>query len=129
MKIPQAVLPAEFLHTTIRRRYWLGLQNFFNLFIPIVDSWTFYDNINLPMELANDAGIIDEEVFNNIKELCLNKKKKDLRAKINQGLKQSFENLLRRKAALGQDMVFADENGQPRVVSAREALAEFESKR
>ena len=55
--------------------------------------------------------------------------KRDLRAKINQGLKQSFENLLRRKAALGQDMVFADENGQPRVVSAREALAEYESKR
>ena len=60
---------------TIRRRYWLGLQNFFNLFIPIVDGWSFYDNINLPLELANDAGIIDEEVFKNIKELCLNKKK------------------------------------------------------
>ena len=35
----------------------------------------------------------------------------DLRARINQGLKQSYENLLRRKAALGQDMVFADEKG------------------
>ncbi|MDE6339616.1 MAG: hypothetical protein K2K97_07515 [Muribaculaceae bacterium] len=42
------------------------------------------------------------------------------------GLKQSFENLLRRKAALGQDMVFADENGLPRTVPAREALAEYE---
>lgn len=50
----------------------------------------------------------------------------DLREKIYKGLKQSFENLLRRKAALGQDMVFADENGQPRIVPAREALAEYE---
>ncbi|MBS7347562.1 MAG: hypothetical protein SO542_06555 [Muribaculaceae bacterium] len=50
----------------------------------------------------------------------------DLREKICKGLKQSFENLLRRKAALGQDMVFADENGQPRIVPAREALAEYE---
>ncbi len=50
----------------------------------------------------------------------------DLREKICKGLKQSFENLLRRKAALGQDMVFADENGQPRIVPAREALAEYD---
>ena len=51
----------------------------------------------------------------------------ELREKINQGLKQSYENLLRRKAALGQDMVFADENGLPRIVPAVEALAEYES--
>ena len=30
------------------------------------------------------------------------------------------------KAALGQDMVFADENGMPRVVPAKEALKEYE---
>ncbi|MDE7448946.1 MAG: hypothetical protein K2M72_01890 [Paramuribaculum sp.] len=48
---------------------------------------------------------------------------------LNNGLKQSYENLLRRKAALNQYMVFADKNGQPRVVSAREALAEYENKR
>ena len=48
--------------------------------------------------------------------------------KINKGLKQSFENLLRRKAALGQDMVFADADGMPRIVPAREALIEYESK-
>ena len=54
------------------------------------------------------------------------KEKLDLKEKITKGLKQSYENLLRRKAALGQDMVFADENGQPRIVCAREALAEYE---
>lgn len=47
--------------------------------------------------------------------------------KINKGLSESFENLLRRKAALGQDMVFADENGQPRIVPAREALEEYKN--
>lgn len=52
--------------------------------------------------------------------------KQDLREKISNGLKESYEALLRRKAALGQDMVFADENGRPRVVPAREALAEYE---
>ena len=47
--------------------------------------------------------------------------------KIDKGLKKSYEDLLRRKAALGQDMVFADENGMPRVVSAKEALEEYET--
>lgn len=50
----------------------------------------------------------------------------ELENKICEGLKQSYEDLLRRKAALGQDMVFADENGMPRVVSAKEALEEYE---
>ncbi len=49
----------------------------------------------------------------------------DLREKICFGLKRSFEDLLRRKAALGQEMVFADENGMPRIVPASEALAQF----
>lgn len=41
------------------------------------------------------------------------------------GLKISYEKLLRKKAALGQDMVFADKNGMPRVVPAKVALAEY----
>ena len=56
------------------------------------------------------------------------REKLDLIATLNKGLKHSYENLLRRKAALGQDMVFSDENGQPRVVSARQVLAAYESK-
>ncbi len=45
--------------------------------------------------------------------------------KVRLGLKLSYEKLLRKKAALGQDMVFADENGMPRVVPAKVALAEY----
>ena len=53
----------------------------------------------------------------------------DLKEKICKGLTQSYENLLRRKAALGQDMVFANKNGQPHIVPARVALAEYEKNR
>ncbi len=59
---------------TVHRRYWLGLQNFFNIFVPIVDSWSIYENINDPLEIANDDKIIDIDTFNKIKEACLNKK-------------------------------------------------------
>lgn len=53
----------------------------------------------------------------------------ELHKKIYEGLKKSFEDLLRRKAALGQDMVFADENGKPRIVPARQALADYEARK
>lgn len=52
-----------------------------------------------------------------------------IRNKINEGLKKSYEALLRRKAALGQDMVIADANGQPLVVPAAELLAKREAEK
>lgn len=59
---------------TIYRRYWLGLQNLFNIFIPIVDSWSFYNNTDSPIELANESRVLDDAAFNEIKELCQNRK-------------------------------------------------------
>ncbi len=53
----------------------------------------------------------------------------DIRNKINEGLKKSYEALLIRKAALGQDMVIADANGQPLIVPAAELLAKREEEK
>lgn len=53
----------------------------------------------------------------------------NIRIKINKGLKKSYEALLRRKAALGQDMVIADANGQPVVVPAVDLLAKREGEK
>lgn len=52
--------------------------------------------------------------------------KKELRDKINMGLKRGYKNLLRCKAALGQDMVIVDGEGRPVVVPAAELLAKEE---
>lgn len=49
--------------------------------------------------------------------------------RIDNGLKHSYESLLRRKAALGQDMVIADANGQPIVVPAKELMERRENKK
>lgn len=59
---------------TIVRRYWLGLQNFFNLFTPIVDSWMFFDNVDNTVLLANEETILNT-LFQEIKETCQNRKK------------------------------------------------------
>ncbi len=60
---------------TIVCRYWLGLQNFFTIFSPIVDSWMFFDNVDDIRLLATEEAILNKELFTKIKESCLNKKK------------------------------------------------------
>lgn len=63
-------IPKEVIH----RRYWLGLQNLFDIFAPIVDYWSLYDNSlqQVPIVLANE--VIDKDKLTKIKELCQNKK-------------------------------------------------------
>ncbi len=53
---------------TIHQRYYLGLKNLFDIFIPIVDFWSIYDN-NLQTKLIADSEkIVDEVIFNKIKD-------------------------------------------------------------
>lgn len=59
---------------TIHRRYWLGLKNLFNIFVHIVDSWSIYKNVNMPVELANETEILNLEIYNKIREACLRMK-------------------------------------------------------
>ena len=60
---------------TIIRRYWLGLQNFFKIFTPLVDSWMFFDNVNDTIIIANEEVVFNKSLFNKIQESCQNKKK------------------------------------------------------
>lgn len=63
-------IPKEVIH----RRYWLGLDNLFNIFVPIVDEWWLYDNSRL-MEPIVEAGCITNlNKLNEIKELCQKRK-------------------------------------------------------
>ncbi len=49
----------------------------------------------------------------------------DLRAKLSQGLKASFESMLRKKALLDETVIITDGAGNPIEVSAKEVLAEY----
>lgn len=54
----------------IERRYTNGIKNLFDLFIPIVDSFSIYDNSNgleLIMEYKNDELILNELKFEILK--------------------------------------------------------------
>ena len=59
---------------TIYRRYRLGLDNLFNIFIPIVDYWFLYDNNFETKLIANSDKTVDFIKFAKIKESCQLKK-------------------------------------------------------
>lgn len=59
---------------TIINRYYLGLQNLFDIFMPIVDYWALYDNNLETSMVADSEGIINPVLYNKIKEeLCQRK--------------------------------------------------------
>ena len=61
---------------TIFRRYWLGLDNLFHIFMPIVDYWAIYDNNFQPNLIADTDGIYVKLLFNQIKDQSCQRKKK-----------------------------------------------------
>lgn len=59
----------------IVRRYWLGLQNLFNIFAPIVDNWSLYDNSSDVSAIVENSVVVDSKKLKIIEELCRRRKK------------------------------------------------------
>lgn len=50
----------------IERRYYRGIKNLFDLYIPICDNWFVIDNMDLsPEVIAEGSGTLGKEIFNN----------------------------------------------------------------
>jgi len=64
-------IPKDVIH----RRYWLGLQNLFEIFAPIVDYWSLYDNSENISPIVERNIVIKSEKLTKIKKLCQNRKK------------------------------------------------------
>lgn len=62
-------IPKDVIH----RRYWAGLNNLFEIFVPIVDLWSLYDNNEEIIPIVKNTIVIDDEKLNKIKKLCQNK--------------------------------------------------------
>jgi predicted ABC-type ATPase len=62
-------IPTDVIH----RRYWLGLNNLFNIYMPIVDAWLLYDNNDNLKLIADVDKIVDSDKFENIRQSCQNK--------------------------------------------------------
>jgi len=61
---------------TIRRRYRLGLRNFFQLYLPLADSWRMYDNqghrplLIASREPARAIEVTDKRTWDRIRNEC-----------------------------------------------------------
>lgn len=62
-------IPKDVIH----RRYWLGIQNLFNIFVPIVDLWSLYDNSDNAIPIVKNGIVIDKIKLKNIEKSCQNK--------------------------------------------------------
>lgn len=51
---------------TVRQRYYRGLHNLFEIFMPIVDEWTLYDNSRYPVAIASSEKIYLPKTFRRI---------------------------------------------------------------
>lgn len=56
-------IPKDIIH----RRYWAGLQNLFEIFVPIVDLWSVYDNNASTQAVVKNGIIVNKEKLNKIK--------------------------------------------------------------
>lgn len=64
-------IPKDVIH----RRYWLGLQNLFDIFAPIVDYWSLYDNSEYASPVVDRNNVINDKILSKIKKSCQNRKK------------------------------------------------------
>lgn len=64
-------IPRDVIH----RRYWLGLSNLFDIFAPIVDVWSLYDNSDSMRPIVERNKIVDSTKLSKIKLSCQNRKK------------------------------------------------------
>lgn len=62
-------IPKEVIH----RRYWRGLQNLFEIFIPIVDEWSIYNNFCEIKPIVENGVICDQGQYNQIEKSCRKK--------------------------------------------------------
>lgn len=58
----------------IYRRYWAGLSNLFDIFVPIVDDWSLYDNSLNQIPIVENNKCLNLELLSKIKESCRNRK-------------------------------------------------------
>ncbi|MBR1687322.1 MAG: zeta toxin family protein [Prevotella sp.] len=58
-------IPTDIIH----RRYYEGIRNLFEIYVPIVDTWIIADNSSLPREVIATGGIGTEPIITNTEKL------------------------------------------------------------
>ena len=124
---------------TIRRRYQKGLENFFHLFLPIVDDWMLYNNSDMEKMLVafgtkdGYTCILEPRYFDAITAyvpdynfpITTHHEMGQLHTTIHDGLNKMQHEMLKKKAERNEMVVRVDEMGHCYEQSARTALMEI----
>jgi predicted ABC-type ATPase len=96
-------IPAD----VIVRRYFAGIRNLINLYVPLCDNWLVINNLGGSPELiAAGAPGGDEE----------------LSEKVLKGVRKAVSDLIKGSAEKGEDLVIGNEDGSFKIVPAKDLL-------
>ncbi len=120
-------IPAD----VIERRYYRGIKNLYELYIPVCDDWLIVNNSMAPVIIADQRNgekkILNQSIWNMVKEQTLLAREdqglylSDLHVRIEKGLQKAYSKLVTESAQRNESLVvFID--GEVKHVPAKELL-------
>jgi predicted ABC-type ATPase len=117
----------------VERRYYRGVSNLLNLYIPVVDKWTVFDNMEVaPNVIAkgtmnDDKMIVNSELWNIFSEQRNFMEDKtiyldEFDEKILAGLRKAIKKLVETSAKNDEELVIGDKDGKIKSVPAKDLL-------
>jgi predicted ABC-type ATPase len=117
----------------VERRYYRGIANLLNLYVPIVDNWTVFDNMNVePNIIARGSTTEDEMILNSELRNVFSEQRNfmedksiyldEMSKKILEGMKKAMKKLVETSAKNDEELVIRDKDGQIRSVPAKDLL-------
>jgi predicted ABC-type ATPase len=121
----------------VERRYYRGISNLLNLYIPIVDKWTVFDNMKVgPTIIARGTMNEDQMINSELWDIFLNQRNvmedktiylDEFSEKLLYGLKKAMRKLVETSAKNDEELVIEDKDGQVKSVPAKDLLHEVQN--
>ncbi|WP_291926532.1 zeta toxin family protein [Chitinophaga sp.] len=126
-------IPAD----VIKRRYYRGINNLINLYIPICHHWIVIDNMNILAEEIivgsfNNVKMVIKSTFGILfwsKADIMSNKEKELMEfsdKVMQSMKKAMRKLVEASAVQNKKLIVGDKDGNPISVPAKELLKKLQ---
>ena len=117
----------------VERRYYRGISNLLNLYIPVVDKWIVIDNMNAKANIiARGAGKEDKMILNSelwsvfLKQRNFMEDKivylDEFSEKILEGVQKAVKKLVETSAKMDEELVIRDKDGIIKSVPAKDLL-------
>lgn len=116
----------------VERRYYRGISNLLNLYIPIVDNWTVIDNMDVEPNIIARGSKKEEIVLNSDLWSIFSKQSNfmedkniyldEFSEKILEGMKIAMKKLVETSAKNDEELVIRDKDGIIKSVPAKDLL-------